>query len=133
VDNRCERKQPPNYLDKEKIMVIHRKEMKTEEKEKMRDGDGVVHFTYLLDGSKEKNARMFAEITLKPGCSIGYHQHNSETEYFFILSGSGVVNDDGKEVQVTRGDAIITGSGASHSIKNTGSEPLVFHAVIVTY
>jgi mannose-6-phosphate isomerase-like protein (cupin superfamily) len=114
-------------------MVIQRKEMKTEEKEKMRDGEGVVHLTYLLDGSKEKNARLFAEITLKPGCSIGYHRHDSETEYFFILSGSGVVNDDGKEVQVTRGDAIITGNGASHSIKNTGSEPLVFYAVIVTY
>jgi mannose-6-phosphate isomerase-like protein (cupin superfamily) len=118
---------------KEKRMVIHRSEMKIEEKEKMRDGEGVVHLTYLLDGSKEKNARMFAEITLKPGCSIGYHQHNSETEYFFILSGSGVVNDDGKEVQVKSGDSIITGNGASHSIKNTGSEALVFYAIIITY
>jgi mannose-6-phosphate isomerase-like protein (cupin superfamily) len=114
-------------------MIIHRKEMKTEEKEKMRDGEGAVHFTYLLDGSKEKNARMFAEVTLKPGCSIGYHQHNSETEYYFILSGTGVVNDNGKEVQVADGDAVITGNGASHSIKNTGSGPLVFHAVIITY
>jgi mannose-6-phosphate isomerase-like protein (cupin superfamily) len=114
-------------------MVIHRNEMKTEEKEKMRDGEGVTHFTYLLDGSKEKNARMFAEITLKPGCSIGYHKHDSETEYYFILSGSGEVDDNGKKVQVTKGDSIITGNGASHSIKNTGSDPLVFHAVIVTY
>jgi mannose-6-phosphate isomerase-like protein (cupin superfamily) len=114
-------------------MVIHRKEMKTDEKEKMRGGEGVTQFTYLLDGSREKNARMFAEITLKPGCSIGYHQHNSETEYYFVLSGTGVVDDNGKEVPVAKGDAIITGNGASHSIKNTGREPLVFHAVIVTY
>ena len=114
-------------------MVIRRNEMKTEKKERLRDGDGNCHFVYLLDGSKEKNARLFAEITLNPGCSIGYHQHDSETEYFFILSGSGTVNDNGKEVQVNQGDSIITGSGASHSIKNTGTAPLVLHAVIVTY
>ncbi|MCL2319250.1 MAG: cupin domain-containing protein [Treponema sp.] len=114
-------------------MVIHRNEMKTEVKERMRDGEGSTHFTYLLDGSTQKNARMFAELTLKPGSSIGYHRHDSETEYYFILSGSGTVNDDGKEVQVKQGDSVITGNGASHSIKNTGSVPLVFHAVIVTY
>ena len=114
-------------------MVIHRNEMKVEDKERMRDGDGTTHFTYLLDGSTQKNARMFAEITLKPGCSIGYHRHDSETEYYFVLSGTGTVNDDGKEVQVKQGDSIITGNGASHSIRNTGSVPLVFHAVIVTY
>ena len=114
-------------------MVIHRNEMKGEDKERMRDGEGITHFTYLWDGSTQKNARMLAEITLNPGCSIGYHQHESETEYYFILSGTGTVNDDGKEVQVTQGDSVITGNGAFHSIKNTGSVPLVFHAVIITY
>jgi mannose-6-phosphate isomerase-like protein (cupin superfamily) len=115
------------------IMVIHRNEMKVEEKEKMRDGNGTVHFTHFADGSTQKNARMLAELTLPPGASIGYHRHDSETEYFFILSGNGVVNDNGKEVPVAKGDAIITGNGASHSIANTGTVPLVFHAVIVTY
>jgi len=113
-------------------MVIHRDEMKTEDKEKMRNGEGTTHLTYLLDGSTQKNARLFAEITLDQGCSIGYHRHDSETEYFFIISGTGSVNDDGKEVEVKPGDSIITGNGASHSIKNTGAVPLVFHAVIIT-
>ena len=114
-------------------MVINRSGMKVEDKERMRDGEGSTHFTYLLDGSTQKNARLFAEVTLNPGCSIGYHRHDSETEYYFILSGTGTVNDDGKEVQVRQGDSIITGNGASHSIKNSGSVPLVFHAIIVTY
>ena len=114
-------------------MVIHRSEMKVEDQERMREGEGMTHFTYLVDTSTEKNTRMLAEITLNPGCSIGYHQHDSETEYYFILSGTGTVNDDGKEVQVKQGDSVITGNGASHSIKNTGSAPLVFYAVIVTY
>jgi mannose-6-phosphate isomerase-like protein (cupin superfamily) len=114
-------------------MVIHRNEMITEDKEKLRNGEGNTHLTYLLDGSTQKNARMFAEITLDQGCSIGYHRHDSETEYYFILSGTGIVNDDGKEVDVKQGDSIITGNGSSHSIKNTGSVPLVFHAVIITH
>ena len=114
-------------------MVIHRNEMKGEVKEKMRDGEGSTHLTYLVDSNTQKNARMFAEITLNPECSIGYHRHDSETEYYFILSGIGIVNDDGTEVEVKQGDSIITGNSASHSIKNTGSVPLVFLAIIVTY
>ena len=113
-------------------MVIKRSAMKTEKREKMRDGAGVAEITYLADAEKEKNSRLFAEITLNSGCSIGYHQHLNETEYFFVVSGKGIVNDDGKDAEVNAGDTIITGNGASHSIKNTGTGPLVLHAVIIT-
>ncbi|MDR0730117.1 MAG: cupin domain-containing protein [Treponema sp.] len=114
-------------------MINQRGSMKTDTKEKMRGGEGAVHFTYLTDCEKEKNIRMLAELTLPPGASIGYHRHDNETEYFLILSGSGEVDDDGTVKPVKPGDAIITGNGASHSIKNTGDTPLVFHAAIVTY
>ena len=114
-------------------MVIHRNEMKVENKERLRDGEGTVRITHLVDSDTQKNVRMLAEITLEPGCSIGYHRHDSETEYYFILSGVGTVNDDGNEVVVRQGDSVVTGNGASHSIKNSGSVPLVFTAVIITY
>jgi mannose-6-phosphate isomerase-like protein (cupin superfamily) len=114
-------------------MLIKRKEMKTEFKEKMRTGEGRAEILHLVDCGNEKNIRMLAEITLKPGCSIGGHSHDAETEYFVILSGEGIVNDNGIEKPVQAGDAMITGNGASHSIRNSGSVPLVFHAIIVTY
>ena len=114
-------------------MIVHRNEMKTEAKEKMRGGDGVTSITHLVDCEKEKNVRMLADITLPVGASIGYHRHDSETEYYFIISGNGTVNDDGKDTPIKAGDAVITGGGASHSISNTGDVPLKFHAVIVTY
>ena len=114
-------------------MVIRRSEMIVEKKERLRDGEGFASLTHLTGSGVQKNARLLAEITLNPGCSIGYHKHDSETEYFFILSGTGIVNDEGKETEIKQGDSVITGNGASHSIKNTGSVPLVFHAVIVTY
>jgi mannose-6-phosphate isomerase-like protein (cupin superfamily) len=114
-------------------MVIQRKNMKTEVKEKMRGGEGRAELVHLVDCENEKNIRLLSELTLQPGCSIGNHSHEAETEYFIILSGSGMVDDNGTETPVKAGDVIITGNGASHSISNTGAAPLVFHAVIVTY
>jgi len=114
-------------------MVIERNNMKAEIKEKLRGGEGDTKILHLVNCENEKNIRMLAEMTLQPGCSIGTHRHDSETEYFIILSGSGTVNDNGTEVQVKAGDSIITVSGESHSLSNTGNVPLVFHAIIVTY
>jgi len=114
-------------------MLIKRKEMKTEVKEKMRGGEGKAELVHLVDCENEKNIRLLAEITLMPGCSIGGHSHEAETEYFVILSGEGIVDDNGIEKPVKAGDTMITGNGASHSIRNNGSVPLVFHGIIVTY
>jgi len=114
-------------------MTNNRSEMKVETKEKMRDGNGTTTITHLVNCENEKNVRLIAEVTLPPGASIGEHRHEAETEYYLIISGTGLVNDNGKEIEVKAGDTIITGGGASHSIANNGSVPLVFHAVIVTY
>ncbi|MDR2078522.1 MAG: cupin domain-containing protein [Treponema sp.] len=113
-------------------MIYHRNEMKTEQKEKMRGGEGSAFFTHFVDGSTMQHARLLAELTLPPGASIGCHQHDRETEYFIFLSGSGMVNDNGVEMPVTSGDVMVTGNGASHSVANTGQVPLVFHAIIIT-
>jgi mannose-6-phosphate isomerase-like protein (cupin superfamily) len=114
-------------------MIYHRNEMKIEQKEKMRGGEGTVTLTHLVEGSSMRNARMLAELTMPPGASIGYHEHDQETEYFIILSGSGIINDNGEESPIKAGDVIVTGNGASHSIKNTGTVPLILHAAIITY
>jgi mannose-6-phosphate isomerase-like protein (cupin superfamily) len=107
--------------------------MKKETKVNMRGGEKSAVLTHCVDCENEKNIRLLSEISLEPGASIGYHSHENETEYFLIISGSGVVNDDGKEIEVKAGDSVITGNGAYHSIKNTGAVPLVMHAVIVTH
>lgn len=114
-------------------MIYHRNEMRVEQKENMRGGEGTVTLTHLAEGSSMRNARLLAELTMPPGASIGYHQHDQETEYFIILSGTGTINDNGVESPIQPGDVIVTGNGASHGIKNTGSVPLVLHAAIITY
>ncbi|MDR2798601.1 MAG: cupin domain-containing protein [Treponema sp.] len=114
-------------------MIIQRNDMKVEYKERMREGKGTVTVTHWVDESTQQHARLLAELSLPPGASIGLHQHNGETEYFCILAGTGVVNDDGKETLVRPGDVVITGNGASHSISNSGTVPLVLHGIIITY
>ena len=41
--------------------------------------------------------KMFNEVTLKPGCEIGYHEHHGETETYYLTKGAGIYNDNGKE------------------------------------
>jgi mannose-6-phosphate isomerase-like protein (cupin superfamily) len=99
----------------------------------MREGDGVITLKHLIDEAQETNLRLLAEVTVPPGASIGDHAHEDETEYFIFLSGTGVVYEEGVEKPVVAGDTMVTGHGASHSVKNTGTVPLIFHALIVTY
>jgi mannose-6-phosphate isomerase-like protein (cupin superfamily) len=114
-------------------MLCHRNELKTEIREKVRDGNGVLSFLHLVEGkgAVQKNTNLLAEITIPPGGSIGRHAHTEETEFYIILEGAGVVNDNGTDKPVAKGDVMITGNGEFHSIANTGSTPLVLHAVIV--
>ena len=76
---------------------------------------------------------VFCRMLIKPGCSIGLHQHVNEEEIYYILSGKGIAMDNGIMQEVKEGDVILTGDGASHSIENTGSEMLEVMGVILLY
>jgi mannose-6-phosphate isomerase-like protein (cupin superfamily) len=114
-------------------MLCHRNELRTEIREKVRDGTGSVTFLHLVEGkgAVQKNTSLLAELTILPGNSIGRHAHTEETEFYIILEGNGTVNDNGTDKPVTKGDVMITGNGDYHSITNTGQAPLVLHAFIV--
>lgn len=111
-------------------MVTRKSERMKERKENMRGGEGVVELTPF---SRElpHNARLFSEIRVKPGSSIGYHVHEGETEIFYFISGQGRVRDDDKVVDVSAGDSMATFSGHGHSVMCTGDEDLVMAAVII--
>jgi mannose-6-phosphate isomerase-like protein (cupin superfamily) len=115
-------------------MVFHREELAVERREKARGGEGTVQFTHFAEGKgkAQKNTNLLAEITLPPGASIGKHTHTGETEFFIIMEGAGVADDNGREVPVKKGDIMITASGESHSIANNGNVPLVLHAAIIS-
>ena len=65
----------------------------------------------------------FRKRVLKPGAAIGYHLQEID-EVYYILSGTGVMQMNGKEFPVKPGDGILTRPGSSHGLKQTGSEDL---------
>jgi mannose-6-phosphate isomerase-like protein (cupin superfamily) len=114
-------------------MVIRRSQMQAETREKMRGGEGRIGITHLVPPGEVPHGRLLAEIEIPPGASIGVHRHDAETEYFILLSGRGVVDDNGTEREVGAGDVVVTGGGATHGVRNTAADPLRLVALILTH
>jgi mannose-6-phosphate isomerase-like protein (cupin superfamily) len=114
-------------------MIVRKNDYVEEIRKNMRDGDGEVSILRLMpDEYKHEKCRLFAKITLKKGCSIGFHTHTGEAETYYIISGRGKAYDDqGIEIILDPGDGMYTGFGAGHSIKNTEEEELIFIALIL--
>ncbi|MGI6153738.1 MAG: cupin domain-containing protein [Christensenellaceae bacterium] len=68
--------------------------------------------------------------TIESGCSIGKHYHSEETEYYYMLEGEGVYNDNGELTILRAGDVAICGGGEFHSIRNERQAPIVFLGII---
>lgn len=111
-------------------MIVRSSEMQLEKKQ-MRGGNGECTVLNILPPKQVPHGRLFSTITVEKGCSIGVHDHVNETEYYFILKGEGIVTEVDGEKRVGEGDLVITGGGASHSIRNEMDEPLVFIALII--
>jgi len=75
----------------------------------------------------------FSQATFPPGESVEHHHHDSMHEVFFVQKGSGAITVEGHTYAVEAGSCLWVAAGESHSVKNTGVEPLVllFFAVDV--
>jgi mannose-6-phosphate isomerase-like protein (cupin superfamily) len=113
-------------------MIKRSGELTPEVKPGLRGGKGSVLVTPLIEGDQfHGKGRLFAKMVLQPGCSIGLHAHTDDAETYYILSGSGALDDNGTLTTVAAGDVVFTGNGASHAIENTGTDDLVFVALIL--
>ena len=102
------------------------------ENQNMRGGDGVVTVESLLTPQElYQKGRLFARITLQPGCSIGSHLHEGEMESFYVAKGRAEFDDNGVPVAIEAGATTLTPSGQRHSVRNTGSEPVELIALIL--
>lgn len=92
----------------------------------LHDGEGVI-----------TRGRFFREATrlpinievweLPPGASEGSHIHegdNTLEEFYYFLSGEGVMWMDDEETSVSAGDAIMAPPGVDHGFRTTGEIPL---------
>ena len=100
--------------------------------EKMRGGNGIVEITNFATPEELNNkGRLFANITLKPGCGIGFHMHENESELFYVMKGQALYNDNGTEYIVNAGDVMICPAGTGHAVSNNGEETAEICAVIL--
>ena len=116
-------------------MIKKTSEYKSEIREKMRGGEGSVKIEHFWSPGTELKAktRLFAKLTLSPGSSKGFHNHENKEEVFVILKGTAEADDNGKIVVLKQGETILTGNGAGHSIRNPGPDDLEVLAVISSY
>lgn len=66
----------------------------------------------------------FAEATVYPGEITEYHFHKKSDEIYFIMTGQGILEIEGKKAKVKEGDCVLIPHGNKHRIKNTGKKPL---------
>ena len=113
-------------------MIKKIEDFNTELRENMRGGDGIVVVSSFVSAEELNNkGRLFGKIILKPGCGIGYHVHETDSELFYIIKGTAVYDDNGTKTVVSEGEVTLTPAGTGHSIKNEGTEDVELIALIV--
>ena len=106
-------------------MIINFEELNEEARPNFKNGMGEFMVRTFED---ERSKIMLGR--LDPGCSIGLHTHEGNSEIIFIISGEAdSIMDDGTEHAVA-GQCHYCPMGHSHSQINNGTEPLIFFAVV---
>ncbi len=96
--------------------------------ENMRGGKGVVYIRkspYLLE-----NMKMYAQITIPSGSSIGWHAHTEDEEVITVIKGVGNLIVNNQKVELKVGDISLTKKDHYHSIENNEKDDLVLLACI---
>ncbi len=78
------------------------------------------------DGAPNFNMRLFE---VSPGGCTPRHTHDWEHEVY-VLSGVGVVLDDGEERPISTGDCVYVPPDEDHQFRNTGGENLKFLCLV---
>ena len=106
-------------------MKIPFDQMEVDIQPKLRGGQGEWHVKLFNDGVNKYLIGM-----LPPGSSIGMHTHETNSEVFYILSGTGKVLCDGEYEPLKPGDVHYCPMGHAHSLINDGQENLVVFGAI---
>lgn len=72
----------------------------------------------------------FIHTIIPPNSSIGPHLQETNDDINFIVSGEGIAICDGIEEILKPGTCHICPKGSTHSIKNTGTNDLVFFTAV---
>ena len=111
-------------------MYINKQQMTREVIPNARGGPGEMSkFSWTND--LPPNITMFSVLVLESGSGVGYHTHDTDTEFFYILDGELEIDDNGTVYTAKPGDLVITGDGLGHSVMNKSGKQASMAAVIV--
>lgn len=116
-----------NHKKDEGYIIEHEKQIAVNEKGPHDGGGETIAYPFFSRINDFKI--IFRKRTLKSGSSIGYHLQEKD-EIYYIVSGEGEMNINGKIFKVAAGDAILTRPGNSHGLKPSGNSEL---SLIINY
>src|SRR3569623_2046735 len=112
---------------KQPYILEHEKDIAKNEPGTHSGGGNTVGYSFFSKADSLKFT--FRKRVLHPGSAIGYHLQK-EDEVYYVISGTGEMQMNGKTFPVEAGDAILTRPGSSHGLKQTGKNDLV---IIINY
>ena len=121
----------PDDIAKVDTMIKHLHTVIPEIAESVRGGSGTVYAHKLVDLFPGSAIKSIGVVRLEPGASVGDHSHHGEEDFYYCISGHGIVVDNGVEHPFTPGTLQITRDGETQAIRNTGETELVFLGALV--
>ncbi|MEM8867341.1 MAG: cupin domain-containing protein [Verrucomicrobiota bacterium] len=112
-------------------MIVNAHNVEAEMAERVRDGIGKVYAHKLVDFFPGSAIKSVGLVRLEPGASVGPHSHHGEEDFYFCISGNGVVEDNGEEKPFLPGTLQLTRHGETQAIRNTGETELVFLGALI--
>ena len=98
----------------------------------LRGGDGyVIRQDIFTEAETLGKTTLCAIQTVPPGCSIGVHSHDPDAEFFYVLSGTIRVIDDGVSRDLVAGDSNFSGKGGSHGVVNVSDEDATMLCIVI--
>ncbi|UCG56075.1 MAG: cupin domain-containing protein, partial [Phycisphaerales bacterium] len=85
-------------------------------------------YQQLLNGTPQTRGMRSGRVYLQPGGAMGQHSTKGHEELLVFLSGAGtaLIGEQERAYEVGQGKTFYIPPHTTHSIKNTGTEPLVY-------
>jgi mannose-6-phosphate isomerase-like protein (cupin superfamily) len=87
---------------------------------------GQTSYLLLTEGQFGSRNLSITWVECEPGSEQPVHQHANSEQVYVIVRGRGVMRVGHEEREVRSGTMVLVPSGASHSIRNVGEEPLLY-------